>query len=80
MYLIQKIKSHIADLNDVSSSVWFWQSAHHHVRVSDRLNLTTQRRIVLYTALWYASTINQHSSSNTGKPDDTMFSKIWELT
>jgi len=35
------IKHHIADLNDVSSFVWFWQSTHNHVRVSDRLNLNT---------------------------------------
>jgi len=38
---------HIADLNDVSSFVWFWQSTHNHVRVSDRLNLATMTQFSL---------------------------------
>ena len=39
-HLVQEIKSHFADLNDMSSFVRFRQSTHDHVRVSDCLNLT----------------------------------------
>ena len=37
----QKVKRHIADLDNMSSVVWLWQSAHDHVRVANCLHLTT---------------------------------------
>jgi len=39
-----KSKRHIADLDDVSTCVRLRQSAHDHVRVSNRLHLTTNAR------------------------------------
>jgi len=37
-HLVQQIKSHTADLRDMSSVVRFRQTTHNHVRVSNRLN------------------------------------------
>ena len=44
-YFVKKLKSHTADLNDVSILVGFWQSTHYHVCVSNCLNLTTEYAI-----------------------------------
>jgi len=40
-HLVKQIKSHAADLNDVSSRVDVRQSTHDHVRVANCLHLTT---------------------------------------
>jgi len=39
-------KCHTADLNNVSSSVWFRQSTHNHVSISNRLHLNDNSRRV----------------------------------
>ena len=42
-HMVEQIKSHAADLSNVASLVWFRQSTHDHVRISNCLHLTSKQ-------------------------------------